>query len=125
MKKLVIEGRRCSKEMLKLGSKGRIEDSLKAGDRLLEIEKELNFSWNLRAIINWDMYEMAIAGEKIDVARAEKYLRTSLEINKIIAPYSKDTELYESLMKDGVKAPNRSWKKQTLTKVMQKCAARL
>ena len=74
VKKLVMEGRRCSKEMLKLGSKGRIEDALKAGDRLLEIEKELNFSWNQRAIINWDMYEMTVASEKMDDARAKKYL---------------------------------------------------
>ena len=109
--------------MLISGSKGRIEDALNAGDRVLEIEKELNFSWNQRAIINWDMYEMAIASEKKDDARAKKYLQNSLEINKIIAPYSKDTELYESLMKDGVKVPNRLGKKQTLMNVKQKCAA--
>jgi len=125
VKKLVMEGRRCSKEMLKLGSKGRIEDALKAGDRLLEIEKELNFSWNLRAIINWDMYEMAVASEKMDDARAKKYLQNYLEINKIMAPYSKYTEPCELLLKNGVKAPHQSWKRQGLKKVMQKCASRL
>ena len=91
----------------------------------MEIEKELNFSWNLRAIISWDMYEMAVVSEKMDDARAKKYLQNYLEINKIMAPYSKYTEPCELLLKNGVKAPNQSWKRQGLKKVMQKCASRL
>lgn len=76
VKELIVEGKRYFKEMLISGSKGRIEDALNAGDRVLEIEKELNFSWNHRAIINWDLYEMAIASTKMDYARATKYLQT-------------------------------------------------
>ena len=97
-RKLIVDGKRLYKEIFLMASKGRIEEALKAGEKLLEIDMELNIvPWSQRAVIYFNLFEIAMPVSKL---RAQKYLEKSLELDKIVAPFCQQTGVCEKLLKE-------------------------
>ena len=95
-KKLVVEGTQLYHEMLLMATKGRINEALEAGDKLLKIQGELNPSWTQRFVYNFYLFEIAMGTCETE-AKARQYLRSALYVSKILYPYSEDNKMYELL----------------------------
>lgn len=95
--KLCMEGKQLYKEMLSLASKGRIEDSLKAGEKLLEIDRELNPSWIQRVVITFYMFEFAMVNPKTK-KKARSYLQSCYEYRQILHPFDDKTKFCQKML---------------------------
>ena len=95
-KKLVMEGRRLFEKMQSLATESRIDEALKAGDDLLKIDAELNFSWNQRGEIYTELFEIAIKAGKRE--KALQYVESNYKICQILYPFSDATQLCKGLL---------------------------
>ncbi len=95
-KKLVLEAKRLFKRMRFLASKGRNHEALKAGDDVLKIDVELNFSWSQRGQINTELFLIAIKANERQ--RAIRYVESNFGICQILHPFSEATKLCKSLL---------------------------
>ena len=64
VRKLILEGRVAYRQLLLFGSKGRLEEALKAGDRLIEIHEQLNISWVHKTSIRNLLVDVAVSSSK-------------------------------------------------------------
>ena len=118
-KKLVVEGKRFLNEMHQLASKGRTDAALVAGDRVLEIDRELNMLWTHRGAINIFLFQMAIASSKTE-AMAKQYLESSVKVSRILSPLSEETRMSEELLKCVEKYNDNYPKKLEMAMVIMK-----
>jgi len=92
-KKLVLEGKKLFKKLLDLDSENQKEEALKAGEELLKIDTELNFSWTQRGDIYFKLFDIA-SGKKNEVtSRACRFLKSTCEIYEILHPFSEATRV--------------------------------
>lgn len=96
VRKLVLEGRKLDFLMENWAVIGETEASLMAGEKLLDILRELNISWIHWAAIEFDLFRIALMKRKT-FAKACNYIRAVANVYRIITPYSKYTRNYEKL----------------------------
>ena len=97
-RKLVLEGRRLFVELHSWFSRGVTEKSLVVGEKILEIQRQLNVSWFKRGLMYNDLFTIAVMNKKT-LHRAEGYIRAALDIFRNVCPYSKITEKCERRLK--------------------------
>lgn len=97
-RKLVVNGKRLYQEMIRSAAIGRVEDGIKAGEKLLEIHQELNFSWAQIASVHIYLFQIAIT-ESCREDFARYHLEASLKMRRIAAPFSEHTAMCEELIK--------------------------
>ena len=92
-KKLVLTGKKLYEKMTSLATEGRVQDALKTGDKLLEIDAQLNTSWGQRADIYFKLFEMSnqLNRSKKEMRRTRQYLQSTHDIHQIISPFSEIT----------------------------------
>jgi len=116
VRKLAREGRKLHRMMLIEASLGRLDEALKAGEELLEIHhQQINMSWIQRALLQFYLFELAIANS--DTNRAQSHLLASLEIYRTIAPYSLMRERVEENWEE-LSSPNGEFKKCSVEKML-------
>jgi len=89
-RKLVLEGRRLNDDINSAAAAGSIEGILKACEKRLEIEVELNMSWSEIAKLGSELYRIALMKERT-FPKAYQFLKDIQELNGIIRPHSKYT----------------------------------
>jgi len=97
VKMLILEANEAYRQLLLLGSKGRVEEALKAGERVVEIHEQLNISWVPKTSIRNLMADVAVSSSRTE-ERAKKYMKEALKVLKIISPYSEKTKMQEELL---------------------------
>ena len=98
IKRLVVEGKKLYQEMILSAASARVEDGIKAGEKLLEIHQELNFSWAQIASAHLYLFQIGIT-ESSRQDFAVRHLEESLKIHRIAAPFSEQTAMCEELVK--------------------------
>jgi len=68
-------------------SQNQIEETLAAGEKLLDIHGRLNISWVDRALAQYVLFQIAITKSEY-LPRAMQYMRSSLELYRKMVPYS-------------------------------------
>lgn len=96
-KKLAAEGKELYQQMIRFASMGRIKEALKAGDKMLENDMEINCYWTQRFAFNFFLFEIAEATPETE-AKARQYLKSCVQLGRILAPYSEETKRYEELL---------------------------
>ena len=91
--------------MLNLGKNGQMEECLKAGEKLLEIHRQLNWSWREKAAVHHYLYEVAVTSSKT-ASKVVHHLEESLKIRRILTPYSDVTTSHELILNQLLKHPN-------------------
>jgi len=89
-RQLVLEGRRLNDDINSAAAVGSIEGILKAVEKRLEIEVELNMSWSEIAKLGSELYRIALMKEKT-FPKAHQFLKDIQELNGMIRPHSKYT----------------------------------
>lgn len=97
-RKLILKGRKLHEEVLLLASKVLLEDALETGEKLLEVYERLNISLGMRAALLFTLFEIAVSSSRT-VERAQSYIQSSVNLRRMIAPYSTDTQRVEGLLK--------------------------
>lgn len=99
VRKLILEGKEAFKKLVLSGSKGRLDEAMKAGERVLEIHGQLNLSRTGKASVHNFMFELAVCSSRTE-ERAKKHLEESLKVVRITAPYSEKNMAQEELLKN-------------------------
>ena len=89
-RQLVLEGRRLNDDINSAAAVGSIEGILKAVEKRLEIEVELNMSWSEIAKLGSELYRIALMKEKT-FPKAYQFLKDIQGLNGMIRPHSKYT----------------------------------
>jgi len=97
LRKLCMEGKKLYRKMLTLASKSRFEEALKVGERLLEMDRELDPSWIQRAGISFQMFEFAMVKAETR-NRARRYLQMSYDCSQIFFPFSGRTRFAQKML---------------------------
>jgi len=93
-RKLVADGKELDTRMDVYVMRGRIEEALEAGNKLLEIQRKLNVSWTCRAEMELQLFKIAVRSSKTMEKRGE-HIEAALEIGSTVCPYSEVTKKYE------------------------------
>ncbi len=99
VRKLILEGKEAFKKLLQSGSKGRLDEAMKADERVLEIHEQLNISWTGKASIHNFMFEVAVCSSRTE-EKAKRHLEGSLKVVRVTAPYSEKTMSQEVLLEN-------------------------
>ena len=103
---LTLEGRQLYETTKALSCQLKIEEALEAGDKLLDIYRRLNVSWESLGRMKYLLFEVAIWKSKT-LPKAKEYLRLALVLYRTMCPYSeKCTKKYEKLLEHPEKHPN-------------------
>ena len=97
-RKQVLEGRRLSDEVTAQLRTRRSERALAAGEKRLEIQRQLNISWGDLASLESELFHISLMKKKT-LPRASRLIKDAIRIYKIIKPFSKVIEKYEMLLK--------------------------
>jgi len=103
---LTLEGRQLYETTRALSCQIKIEEALEAGDKLLDIYRRLNVSWESLGRMKYLLFEVAIWKSKM-LPKAKEYIRSALVLYRKMCPYSeKYTKKYEKLLEHPEKHPN-------------------
>jgi len=97
IRKLVLEGRKLNAEIEDFISKGLIEEALESGEKMLDIQKCLHNSWVCIAGTELYLFQVALRKRKT-IAKAIQYIRSVVDVYKIICPYSEYTQKCERML---------------------------
>jgi len=105
---LVQEGRQIRKTLFELALMLKMEEALEAGDKLLDIHRRLNISWEYICNMNVFFFKLAVMKSEL-LPRATDYLKSAVELYRKMCPYSeKYTKKYEKLLENPEKDPDYS-----------------
>ena len=92
---LVREGKKIEPTIVKLSNENKIEEALAAGEKVIDILRRLNVSWQAIGLVNYNLF--CIAVRKSDtLPRAKEYIQSAVDIYRKICPYSeKLTKTFE------------------------------
>jgi len=102
---LTNDAQKLAMEMQAMGQRGHTEQALKAGEKLLVIQKRLNGPWVFRALTNFNLFEIAVMQKKT-LPRANGYIQAAVDIFKTIIPYSNSTTRMVAMMNNPKMDPN-------------------
>ncbi len=95
---LVLEGRQLYETVEALTYQFKVKEALEAGDKLLDIYRRLNLSWEYLGRAEFSLFQIAIQKSEF-VPRAKEYIRSAAELFGKICPYSERlTKKYEKML---------------------------
>jgi len=97
-RRLVLEGRKFHTEMSVLVGRGRIEEALEFGEKLLGIHRLLNVSIVEQFETEYHCYQIAKLGGETLESRAKKYLQNVHDFHNRVCKYSEFTKTCKSLL---------------------------
>jgi len=103
---LMEEGRQLYKTAKTFDIQLKVDEALAAGDKLLDIYRRLNLSWEYRGYTEFHLFQVSIQ-KSGTIPKAMEYIRSAIQLFGNICPYSERiTKKFENMMQDPESLPH-------------------